>query len=124
MPSYDRSVSPPAPIADVFFVNPATGLRTELVRGKLDTGAAVTVIPEDIVVALELVSHGEVWARSYDGSYSQQPLYYVALMVAGFSVPPVRCLAARRETALIGRNVLNRFVITLDGKNLTFEMSA
>ena len=123
MPTYDRSVSPPAPIADVFLVNPATGLRIELVRGKLDTGAAVTVIPEDIVVALELVSHGEVWARSYDGSYSQQPLYYVALTVAGFSVPPVRCLAARRETALIGRNVLNRFVITLDGQNLTFDIS-
>jgi hypothetical protein len=29
---------------------------------------------------------------------------------------------AARNDVLLGRNVLNRFVITLDGKALTFEM--
>jgi hypothetical protein len=34
----------------------------------------------------------------------------------------VRCIAADRLNVLVGRNVLNRFVITLDGRNLRFDL--
>ena len=38
----------------------------------------------------------------------------------GLSLVPYK---TDRSNVLLGRNVLNRFVITLDGKNLTFELS-
>jgi len=47
------------------------------------------------------------------------PDYYAATLVGGIRLPAVRCIAARRDDVLLGRNVLNRFLITLDGKNLT-----
>jgi hypothetical protein len=46
----------------------------------------------------------------------------VRLTVEGFDLPVVRCVTASRANVLLGRNVLNRFIITLDGKNLTFEL--
>jgi len=42
--------------------------------------------------------------------------------VEGFDLAAVRCIAADRSDVLLGRNVLNRFIIILDGKNLTFEL--
>ena len=40
----------------------------------------------------------------------------------GFELPTVRCIATDRTDVLLGRNVLNRFLITLDGKNLVFDL--
>jgi len=86
--------------------------------GKLDTGAALTVIPQGMVVALALSSHREVWVSSYDGNYALRPVYFVHFVLEGHELTAVQCLAADRETVLVGRNVLNRFIITLDGKRL------
>ena len=44
------------------------------------------------------------------------------MRVEGFDLAIVRCIAADRANVLLGRNVLNRFIITLDGKTLTFEL--
>jgi predicted aspartyl protease len=119
--AYDRSVNPPAPVADVVVAHPVSGA-SSAIRGKLDIGADVTVIPQQLVTRLGLTPKGHTWARGFDGSYSRRPVYYISLTVEGFTIPSVRCIAADRRDALLGRNVLNRFVVTLDGKSLTFEM--
>ena len=122
MPAYDLSFSPPAPVADVTIAHPVTGARSGVLRGKLDSGADVTVIPERLVGQLRLTPRGRIWTRGYDGTYTQRPVYYVRLRVEGFDLAVVRCIAADRANVLLGRNVLNRFIITLDGKTLTFEL--
>ena len=48
MPAYDRGYSPPAPVADVMVMHPVSGLRRRSLRGKLDSGADTTAIPEAI----------------------------------------------------------------------------
>jgi len=40
----------------------------------------------------------------------------------GFVLATVRCIATNRADVLLGRNVLNRFLVILDGKNLKFEL--
>jgi predicted aspartyl protease len=121
VPAYDHSFTPPAPVADVEIAHPTTGLSSGGLRGKLDSGADVTVIPERIVPLLGLTPRGRIWTRGNDGTYSQRWIYYVRLIVEGFSLSSVRCIAADRNNVLLGRNVLNRFIIRLDGKNLIFE---
>lgn len=122
MPAYDLNFNPPAPVADVTIVHPLTGARSGVLRGKLDSGADVTVIPERLVAQLRMTPKGRIWTRGYDGTYSQRLVYYVRLRIEGFDLAAVRCVTVDRANVLVGCNVLNRFVITLDGKNLTFEL--
>lgn len=122
MPAYDRAFNPPAPVADVTIANPVTPNKRSRVRGKMDTGADITVIPERLIVPLGISPKGRVWTRGYDGTYAQRAVYYVRLTLEGFVLATVRCVATNRSDVLLGRNVLNRFLITLDGKNLTFEL--
>jgi len=122
MPAYDSGFSPPAPVADVIVVHPVTGATSGALHGKLDSGADVTVIPDRLVAQLGMTPKGHVWTRGYDGTYSWRPVYYVRLTVEGYDLSAVRCIATDRADVLLGRNVLNRFIITLDGKNQTFEL--
>jgi hypothetical protein len=122
MRAYDRSYDPPAPVAEVSVGHPLTGVTTGVAPGKLDTGAALTVVPQWMVVQLGLAPRGEVWARGYDGPYSQRGFYFVRLVLDGHELAAVQCLAAERDTVLVGRNVLNRFLLTLDGRNLRFDL--
>jgi predicted aspartyl protease len=121
MPAYDFSLNPPAPIADVVVAHPTSGVSNGI-RGKLDCGADITVIPEDLATQLGITPRGHMWIKGYDGNYSLRPIYYIRLVIEGFDLASVRCVATNRTNVLIGRNVMNRFVITLDGKALNFDI--
>jgi hypothetical protein len=122
VPAYDTSFNPPAPVADVTVAHPVTAVSSGTLRGKLDSGADVTVIPARLVVPLNITPRGHIWTRGYDGTYARRLVYYVQLTVEGFALPSVRCIATDRTNVLLGRNVLNRFIVTLDGKNLILAL--
>jgi len=122
MPSYDRSLSPPGPVASVRLSHPVTGIESGLLAGKLDTGADIAVIPESVPAQLGLSAWGRTRATAFDGSVSTRPVYYVDMLVEGVHLSGVRCVASRRNSVLLGRNVLNCFLITLNGKELTFDL--
>lgn len=86
------------------------------------TAADIVVIPEVLVAALGLFPRARAWARGYDGTYAQRQVYYTRMTVEGFDLPGVRCIATDRRDVLVGRNVLNRFIITLDGRQLRFDL--
>ena len=49
-------------------------------------------------------------------------MYYIGLIFEEMTLAAIRCVAADRSDLLLGRNVLNHFIVTLDGKRLEFEM--
>ena len=122
MPAYDERYSPPTRVIELIVANPVTGDEAAALQGKLDTGAAISIIPLRLVHELGLSSHRRIWAGSYDGTYSRREVYYARFLIESREFNAVRCLAIERETVLLGRNVLNRLVILLDGPSLSFEL--
>ncbi len=118
---YDSSEQPPVAIVEVQITDPASGEQVSL-PGKLDTGAAMSVLPTATVTVLELTARGDVTVSGYDGRTTQLPAYYVTLEVAGYTIQGLKVTAAQRPQMLLGRDVLNHFIATFDGKNLTFDL--
>jgi hypothetical protein len=60
MLAYDAAFNPLAPVADVTVVHPTTSVNSGALRGKLDRGADVTVIPQRLVAELGMTSRGRI----------------------------------------------------------------
>jgi len=121
MPHFDSTFDPPAATLRVNVHNP---LRTKSKRskGKLDTGADISVIPEDLVEELNLQPSGEEPVLGYDGSLSIKRKYFVYISFSGFSFF-TDVLSSPRSNVLLGRDVLNQLRIFLSGKENIFTIS-
>ncbi len=120
--TYDRNRFPPAPFVNVRVFNPVDRSRFASRRGKLDTGADFCVIPDALLAPLQLVPEDTVTTRGYNRKSEVYDVFRVSLEVAGQLFEDITVIATPRDDVLIGRDVLNNFILTLDGKALTFEM--
>lgn len=80
------------------------------------------VIPSQLVDQLQLRPYRTIVARGYDRIPTPRDVYVIRIDLEGQRIGPLDAVATPREDLLLGRNALNHFVITLDGKNLTFEL--
>jgi predicted aspartyl protease len=118
---YDTRVDPPAAYLPVQVTNPDTGASIRLLA-KIDSGAAMSVLPQTAVANLALDSTGDVLASGYDRKVALLPTYSVTFEAEGYTVQDVEVTASSRKDVLLGRDVLNHFVLTLNGKDLTFDL--
>ncbi len=119
---YDPDFSPPAPVLEVIVHHPKTaGLETG-VRVQLDPGSDISVLPESAAHAIRLQHDSKLEIEGYDGLVARVPLCVVKLEVAGEMLPPMSVVVMPRSFAILGRDVLNHFILTLNGKDLTFEL--
>lgn len=113
---YYTAVRPPAPYANVTVSAPGTSAAGLRVPAHLDTGAFVTVIPLGLAAPLGLVQVREVRAEGLDGTVVLMPTFLIELTIDGLSPMTVEALASAGEpTVLLGRDVLNRYQILLNG---------
>ncbi|MFQ5857943.1 MAG: retroviral-like aspartic protease family protein [Anaerolineae bacterium] len=118
---YDDREDPPAAYLSVQMTNPDTGVAIHL-PAKIDSGAAMSVLPQTAVANLALEPMGDILASGYDRRATLLPTYSVTFEVEGYTFRDVEVTASPRNDVLLGRDVLNHFILTLDGKNLTFDL--
>jgi hypothetical protein len=119
---YNPDFSPPAPVLEITVHHPKTaGLKTE-VRAQLDPGSDISVLPESAAHAIRLQHDGELEVEGYDGLVAHVPLCVVKLEVAGEMSPPMSVVVMPRSLAILGRDVLNHFTLTLNGRDLSFKL--
>jgi len=118
---YNSTEAPPAPMVEVKGSNPYLRV-SEKARAKLDTGASMSVIPQDWVERLRLMPLGVIDVSGFDEEWREVRTYMVDLAFDGFRFDWVEVIASRRDNVLIGRDILNHLKITLDGKNLTLNI--
>jgi hypothetical protein len=101
--------------------NPDTGASIRL-PAKIDSGAAMSVLPQTAVADLALEPTGDVLASGYDRAVALLPTSSITFEVEGYTIQDVEVTASPRKDVLLGRDVLNHFILTLDGKNLAFDL--
>jgi predicted aspartyl protease len=123
--------NPPAPMVPVRIRAPR-GLDAATLEGKLDTGADLCAVPEHYLVELDLPPIRTVRAAGFTGDLEEIVVYRVDVEIGDMSFPRVEALPTRRPYVILGRNVLRRLVMRVDGpaellevrlprKNLTYK---
>jgi predicted aspartyl protease len=121
--TYNQQVTPPAPFVHVSLRPPYEGPAGVEVPAQIDTAADLSVIPAPFVDELRLVPLDSVSALGFGGHLLTLPTYLVELQIRGLHPITVKVLASHDEPyALLGRDMLNRHTILLDGPNLVLEV--
>lgn len=118
---YSDSYNPPAPSLNVRFSRPSSTRSLEI-QAKLDTGADITVIPQQIINELRLMPVRRISVSSFDKRQVWKYTYFVDLSLKNLEFSMVEVISTGRLDALLGRDVLNLLKTTLDGKTLNFDL--
>jgi predicted aspartyl protease len=121
MTSYDESFNPPAPIAKIALRNVETRERVKDVSVFLDTGADISLLPTSAIGKLQIEPSGEkVNLLGFDDSQSRSEIYHLQVIFLGKRITGDYC-AIDDKIGILGRDVLNEFSVTFDGKNLEWK---
>ena len=120
--TYNQNVKPPAPFIDIIISHVENSEQTAQVRAKIDSGADITAIPISLIDQLELPITKKIIARGYDATPISVFTYSVSLEIAEVRFKNLRVIASPRDYVILGRDVLNRFYLNLNGPDLNFEL--
>src|SRR5205823_120539 len=101
----------------------ATGHTVDGLPAQVDTAADRAVIPGGLVARLGLVPLDELPVAGFGGQVLLVPTYLLELAIRSLPPQPVEVLAHAEEPfVLLGRDVLNRHRLLLDGPGLALEI--
>ena len=122
MPAYDdNGFAPPAPVARVILRHPDSGMSISDVPMLIDPGADATLLPRSAIAALGIMGTGERYQlESFDGATSESEAVHAVLVFLNKTFRG-RFLQVDSEVGVIGRNVLNRVRLLLDGPALNWD---
>lgn len=114
--------SPPVPVLPVQFNLIDGSASTEVLEAIVDTGADMTLVPARIMRQLEAIGVLETQLVSQWGDSHPVTLYLIDLNIDDLRLPGVYVAADDTATEIIlGRNVLNKLPLFLDGPHLQTE---
>lgn len=116
---YDEiNYDPPAPRIAVSVSHPArkeTSIRVEML---IDSGADITCIPKIINNQIPNLRKGSIGAQDFYGAITQENTRFISINIFNTEFSGLEVVEIDDEIGLIGRDILNNFVTTLDGNNL------
>lgn len=123
MIDYNDDYNPPAPVVPVQIINPVTGESTT-VNALIDSGASVSVVLLDAVDEIGLKPVAQASVQGFGKIVQTVPVFRSTWVVAGHVLIGVEYVAVERKDALLGRDVLQHFILTLNGKMGQFHLEA
>jgi hypothetical protein len=122
MPAYDsRLFRPPAPVALVSVRSPATGRSATNVPLLIDSGADVSFLPRGPIGNLinDNQESGQYEVEAFDGTESWAPIVQLEVVFLGKSFRG-QFLLVDASYGFLGRNILNKISLLLDGPSLNW----
>ena len=113
---YSRQFTLPFPTLPVILRQIEGDLATESITALVDTGADFTLVPVTYLRRLQIPKSYQTNVRSHWGELTAVNVHVVDLEAAGELLPAIDVVADRRgEEIILGRDVLNRLILLLDG---------
>jgi hypothetical protein len=82
----------------------------------------MSVLPQAVVANLALEPTGDILASGYDRKPVLLPTYNVTFEIQDYTIQDVEVTVSPRNDVLLGRDVLNHLILTLNGKEQTFDL--
>ena len=113
---YDLSEDPAMPVVTIQLMNVKTGIVSESFTAIIDSGSDASMFPLRYIKSIAPMRLRPMMVSGIHGKRKKAAIYMVAVNIGSISVRGIRA-AARTDTdeALLGRDVLNQLVVTLDG---------
>jgi hypothetical protein len=113
---FDATYFPPFPVLEVTLSTPAEGLTTDTLPALVDTGSDATFVPLGHLSQIGAVETTEMWALSHWGERRHVLLYLIDIQVGHLTLPGIEVVGDDLgNEILLGRDVLNRLRLLLDG---------
>lgn len=113
---YDADYQPPFPVAPIVLRNSEEGLYTERMQALLDTGSDGTLVPIACLEEILAPPMAETHIRSHWGERRAAHLFVVDMELGDLKLPDVFVIGDAQGTEIVlGRNVLNKLRVLLDG---------
>lgn len=123
--NYSDEYYPPAPVLEIRLGLPGELFSVGPLIALLDTGADATIVPTRHLRPLEAPIADHRNLRGLRGDRSAVFTYRLDIEVAGLRLPSIEVVAdAVGDEVIVGRDVLNRLRITLDGPAGALEVTA
>jgi Retroviral aspartyl protease len=114
--AYNTVYDPPAPFIPVTVDGHDPTRSPVTITAFLDSGADGTMLPIDVLQAVGAQYEASLWLRGTTGSRQRVDSYTVSLHIATATVYAISAVAMPAGSEpLIGRDVLNQLVVTLNG---------
>lgn len=118
--TYDSNLDPPAPVVPTRISRPL-GTDAVLLAMLVDTGADCTLVPVSIVRQLGLPQIEVLAITGIGGSRRRSTMHAATLEFGGLRL--IACVVAFADEAILGRDILNQAVVTLDGPGLAISVT-
>lgn len=119
---YNDAVIPPAPYCDALVSNFDRSRQVTL-EVLLDTGSEVSLIPLNVARRLGLRYRGMGQVEGVTGERVANHIFQAFISVDQNTPRETEVMAWNQDSALVGRDILNHYQITLDGPNLTLTIA-
>ena len=121
---YSQTYHPPAPTIEVSFISIAEMNHTPKLSALVDTGADATIVPMEYLEDIKAPFVREMAIRTQWGETHPVSLYMVDVQIDEIILPSIDVVGDEwTDEVILGRDILNRLQILLDGPKKVIEIS-
>ncbi|GJM40503.1 MAG: hypothetical protein DHS20C20_07850 [Ardenticatenaceae bacterium] len=113
---YDRRFLPPAPVVTLTVDGYSNDVQPTTIQAMVDSGADGTMLPTAVLTQIEASYVDSVRMSGVTGAVERRDRYRVRLQIGDIVIKGIDAIAVESENeGLIGRDVLNQLIVTLNG---------
>ena len=120
---YNRVYYPPIPELTIRIISSESGLSTQFMAAIVDTGADATIVPIEYLHQIEASAEDDARLRSPLGDFRVVKLYMVDIQIEDRTLFGIWVVGDETgDEVVLGRNVINRMRLLLDGLSLQSDV--